>query len=986
VKLLSPVILLLSLAIQIFAQQDESTVYKQYSTQKGFEVLSNLENGDYAVGLQVKGKLANVLTNFGELSSFHVASPSLEWPAFGEGQKDQQQYGWGVDLMVGYKGDVIESFQDPASNLIDRDWKPANENLFSGEITVSESDLTPIMATSDNKLTWPVDGDGRPFWPGLFREDTAGVVYPGQFSSERDLFCVYTDSDNQTPYGIRVEQTAYSFARGYAEDFLVYRFNIQNTSNEILEDLYPGMIIQFLIDFDNHDLIDFVDSNNDGKKDLVYLWDEDNTPRDPWTKVGYIGLVVISSPQNKGITDFHYFHDDFIPSDDEMFWRLLTSDTTGLPDTTKQIYFHGDDIHIDDVSFAPGLDPEGNNAGGEITWSFSSGPISLAPSESVPLEIAIVCGDTKQDLLDNVQWIWDLNNASWNGPNPPASPIVEAYNGDGKVTVIWDAINSEKSKDNITGDNDFEGYKVYRSTDRGKNWGRKITDSRGNFSSFEPIAQFDFVDEIKGNDPISNDYLGNNSGIKHTFVDTSVINGIEYWYAVTAYDKGVEGKLESLESALGLTINEKNVAAAIPQAPPANYQAGSIMTDSDFLLPEVGTTGSTVRVKIIDPSLIKSRNYQLTFRENTPVIEDGQQIDEITTFTLKDKDTGEVLLADHALSDSSSDNIPIIDGLLLIIHDVEPGVKKMGWTKVSGDTCTFDWRTSSKYPGLVPGGEAFGETIETFDDWRITVDYNGGVDALWYDSFFGTVSDQTQFLPIRVEVITDPGNPVDVSEKTYLAEFSHGLTDPDIRSNFYSPLGWDLVPGGLGYLNASPGWYEKHVDFLILEKIDIDPASGDTIPNFMYLFTNNKPDTSFNRNSELEIIESRAPSDGDEFEIIISKPFREGVVYSFSTQAGSYTAIKKTDLKKVKVVPNPFFVTNTLQDRVMFTSLPNQCDINIYNVAGDLIKKIHHRDDKGAEFWDLKNEHGLDIAYGLYIYVVKTDDGQKYKGKFSVIR
>jgi hypothetical protein len=81
--------------------------------------------------------LANVLTNFGQISSFHVFAPSLEWPAFGEGQDDEHQYGWGVDLMIGYNGDVIESFQDPASNLISRDWHAADENLYSGNVTVS---------------------------------------------------------------------------------------------------------------------------------------------------------------------------------------------------------------------------------------------------------------------------------------------------------------------------------------------------------------------------------------------------------------------------------------------------------------------------------------------------------------------------------------------------------------------------------------------------------------------------------------------------------------------------------------------------------------------------------------------------------------------------------------------------------------------------------------------------------------------------------
>ncbi len=958
-KLLSPVILLLGIAIQLFAQQDESTVYKQYSTQRSFELLSSLESDDYAVGLQVKGKLANVLTNFGEISSFHIAAPSLEWPAFGEGQVDEQQYGWGINLLMGYKGDVIESFQDPASNLIDRDWKPANENLFSGELTVSDDDLTPIMATSDNKLSWPLNGND-PFWPGLFREDTAGVIYDGQFTSERDLYCVYTDAGNQTPYGIRVEQTAYSFARRYAEDFLVYRFNIQNTSNETLENLYPGMFVQFLIDFDNHDLINFIDSNEDGKKDLIYMWDENNDPRVPWIKVGYIGMVVISSPQDKGITDFHYFHDDFIPSSDDMFWRLMTSDTTGLPDTTKQIYFHGDDIHIDDVSFAPGLDPEGNNAGGEITWSFSSGPVSLAPAESMPLEIAIVCGDNEQDLLDNVQWIWFLASNGWNGSNPPSPPKVNAFSGDGQVTISWDAPTAENSTDNITGEKDFEGYKLYRSTDRGKTWGKKITDPRGDFIGFEPIAQFDLKNSIIGNDPISNRYLGNDNGIKHSFVDSSVQNGIEYWYTTTAYDRGDSlNQVESLESALGLTTDEVNVALALPLPSPSNFNEGKINIQNNTLLPDSGISEGLVSIQTIDPTLLQNREYKITFNDNVPVTVGNDTVDFITTFNLIDKNSGDSILVSHPLTDESGDNIPVVDGFRLSLIDTDPGVSAIGWKKVLGDTCTFEWYTHKKTDNF----QEVDEAIFGFDDYKIiVVDSSEGTFVTLTDGVFGHVFHSTIKIPIKVFKITDPDNPIDISAFTEVFDFRVNFPN----SELLGPLGWDLIPGGAGFNQTGAG--EIWPDILALNT-GLEESSS-----YLWLKTQNGP------------ANATPPAVGDEFEIIVSKPFHEGVVYSFSTQAGSYATVEKTDLKKVRVVPNPFFVTTTLDDKVMFTNLPDQCDINIYNVAGDLVKKLDHQDGTGTTFWDLKNENGLDIAFGLYIYVVKTGNGQNHKGKFSVIR
>jgi len=70
----------------------------------------------------------------------------------------------------------------------------------------------------------------------------------------------------------------------------------------------------------------------------------------------------------------------------------------------------------------------------------------------------------------------------------------------------------------------------------------------------------------------------------------------------------------------------------------------------------------------------------------------------------------------------------------------------------------------------------------------------------------------------------------------------------------------------------------------------------------------------------------------------------------------------------------------------MFTHLPNRCVIDIYNVAGDLVRTLNHENDTGISNWDLENDEGLTVAYGLYIYVVKTGNGEKQVGKFSIIR
>ncbi len=207
-------------------------------------------------------------------------------------------------------------------------------------------------------------------------------------------------------------------------------------------------------------------------------------------------------------------------------------------------------------------------------------------------------------------------------------------------------------------------------------------------------------------------------------------------------------------------------------------------------------------------------------------------------------------------------------------------------------------------------------------------------------------------------MITDPDNPIDVSENTWLGEF---ITSP---FGTFTPPGWDLIPGGAAWTTQFP-----YPDRIIMEYFT---PQGDT--SGLRLLTNNGPASA------------TPPSNNDEFTIKVFRPFTEQIVYTFSTKAGQYKTISKNQLEKIRVVPNPYFVSSSFDNQIMFNNLPDKCEIKIFNVAGDLIKTINHRGETGATFWDLKNQAGLAVAYGLYVYVVKTDDGKKQIGKFTVVR
>ena len=59
-------------------------------------------------------------------------------------------------------------------------------------------------------------------------------------------------------------------------------------------------------------------------------------------------------------------------------------------------------------------------------------------------------------------------------PAPPTIPELQIVSDNEEIKLIWDN-QAEYSIDPLTGYSDFEGYRIYRSTDGGKTWGKEIT-------------------------------------------------------------------------------------------------------------------------------------------------------------------------------------------------------------------------------------------------------------------------------------------------------------------------------------------------------------------------------------------------------------------------------------------------------------------------------------------------------------------------------
>jgi hypothetical protein len=76
---------------------------------------------------------------------------------------------------------------------------------------------------------------------------------------------------------------------------------------------------------------------------------------------------------------------------------------------------------------------------------------------------------------------------------------------------------------------------------------------------------------------------------------------------------------------------------------------------------------------------------------------------------------------------------------------------------------------------------------------------------------------------------------------------------------------------------------------------------------------------------------------------------------------------------------------NAFDRWVQFTFLPEKCTIRVFDLAGNLVRKMQ-KDDARTPFlrWDMKNEYGLPVASGIYVYHVEVPKLGEKIGKLAV--
>jgi hypothetical protein len=433
--------------------------------------------------------------------------------------------------------------------------------------------------------------------------------YDPQAVSHQDFISAFTDSNicipqsaeeipNHRPLGITVRQHTYAWSQSFADAYVIFEFTIRNSSPDVIQSPYVGYWIDTMVG--NTDLNPppgwgpsyswrwYDDGNNYvDSLQMAYEFDYDG---DFGYAESYVGMRILG-------TEPAFFPDSAAAGDTisflsktnfyEWLFRNNQDPVFFMPQTDVERFDH----------MATGLNDyqdwrSWQSAVGALNRSMliSTGPFpDMAPGDSIKFIFSIVCADktgpnpmeddtelSRRNLLLSSYWskisyvgedqnengildpgedVPPYNNIldRYKLPEPPPPPNVKLVAGESKIDVYWDN-SAESFIDPVTGQPDFEGYNIYRA---------RITQDNQNVGLaqlLELSAQYDLVDSVGYNTGLGVVALAepetlDGRAYHYKFTNDNLLNGWQYLFAVTAFDRGdPANNLESLESSKLLSL------------------------------------------------------------------------------------------------------------------------------------------------------------------------------------------------------------------------------------------------------------------------------------------------------------------------------------------------------------------------------------------------------------------------------------------------
>jgi hypothetical protein len=654
--------------------------------------------------------------------------------------------------------------------------------------------------------------------------------------------------------------------------------------------------------------------------------------------------------------------------------------------------------------------------------AFGSGTFRLAQGRTERLSMANV--NSYDDLAG-------LNNAAANHPapslyakkkivnsiyandyrfaQPPLMPTLTAKAGDGIVYLYWDdKSDKETVQPFLGGINDFEGYKLYRATDKYFQDAEILRDGFGNAAGKVPIFQCDLKDSVSGFADYAaynglSYYLGDNSGLQHTFIDHSVKNGLTYYYALVAYNYGMKGV-----GALSVSIppTENNITIDIDQTgnivsigknvqivTPHQLAAGYVDPKMNFIDSAHVLDNGTIQSTIYNSDAIKSNHmYKIKFQVDTIAYSralafrnkrDGFLSTEgysISDVTANDSVLCKETPTDHIQSNWDIDTIagttsyylrPSSAGITSIVVD---GMQF--FIKATSDVPVFDSVRSGWQTGNVPIEVKPNRARSPYFAYDYDIIF---IDTTLEPSYKSKVTSKATSAPIY-----DINNNALATSRILLGQsFPFHVINRSFRDSTAS--------GYKGYEQLDMVVQDVNVDGKFTPDTDYVLVSY-TVPNLGKIVASG---TIFGIR-----FTGGMPKPGDVYRVKFLKELKDSIMFTVNLEKTTDASKIAEDMSKIKVVPNPYLVTNTMepyisnqgfnQQRVLlFTHIPAQSTIKIFTSSGVFIRQIdvNNAPDNGNVKWNMLTKEGLDIAAGIYIYYIKSNiTGKEKLGKFAIIK
>ncbi len=371
------------------------------------------------------------------------------------------------------------------------------------------------------------DGDGKideEFLNGYDDDDDGLIDEDYGAVSQLDYWCRYVDdfqldcggTEGHRPLHLTVLQKVYGWSYELFEQILFIDYRVISRNEKILDPLYFGFF------FDAHvgpkvwnvwvdDYSYYVPSAK-----MVVSADAPGGDDGTLDRDQRIGLRVVKVPYYNDVNDprlkfsFHPFEDDEPPFDADKYISI----SDGIIDNNES------PLNAHNTKCVMGF-----------------GPFTVHPGDTMAFTVALIGGFGADDVIAKAKLAKRLYDNDFEAPPPPPPPLFTLTPGVHSVIINWEwkdeytaqgYINPEEFEDKTRKDSilkDFAGFRVYRS-------------EKGTEGPWTLLAEYD----KKG------DNFGYETGLFYQYTDKGIIDGIRYFYTVTAFDLPEQAGITTIPS------------------------------------------------------------------------------------------------------------------------------------------------------------------------------------------------------------------------------------------------------------------------------------------------------------------------------------------------------------------------------------------------------------------------------------------------------